>query len=246
MIQSEKMLSIGGLAAGMAHEINNPLSGMIQNAQLAYNRLATDFPANEKAAEEIGVSLESIRKYAENRGILKQLSNISDGGEHAAKIIENMLSYSQKSDRVRKETSLEKLIDNTIALCGNEYDLKKKYNFSKIEIIREYGPDLPAIFCEKSKIQQVLFNLFKNASDSMNLKNYENESPKLTIRLERQDKNIQIQVEDNGMGMSPETYKHIFEPFFQRVLWSAICLQDANLYSMSGCRYTLFCSLFLT
>ncbi|MBA3012101.1 MAG: PAS domain S-box protein [Proteobacteria bacterium] len=214
MIQSEKMLSIGGLAAGMAHEINNPLSGMIQNAQLAYRRLAEDIPANKKVAEELGVSLESIQKYAENRGILKQLANISDGGQHAAKVIENMLSYSRKSDRVRKETPLEELINNTIELCGTDYDLKRKYNFNQLEIIREYSPDLPPIFCEKSKIQQVLFNIFKNASDSMNLKTYENEAPRLTIRLESRDKNIHIQVEDNGMGMSPETCKHIFEPFF--------------------------------
>ncbi|MCP4021808.1 MAG: GAF domain-containing protein, partial [Desulfobacteraceae bacterium] len=80
MIQSEKMMSVGGLAAGMAHEINNPLAGMMQNAQVIYNRLSKDIPANQTAAEETGITLKNIRDYCEKRQILEKLDMINKTG----------------------------------------------------------------------------------------------------------------------------------------------------------------------
>ncbi|MCM2284648.1 MAG: PAS domain S-box protein [Desulfobacula sp.] len=214
MIQSEKMMSVGGLAAGMAHEINNPLSGIMQNAQIIHNRLTRDIPANHDTAEELGTSMAVIRGFMEKRGILRQLENIHQAGRQVAEIIENMLSFSKKSDLKRKEINLEDLIDTTLDLVKNDVSFKKKNGFQPIEIIKEYNPDLPGIYGEKSKIQQVLFNLVKNASQSMNSKTYANDTPKLTIRLKKGLTQVHIEVEDNGTGMDPETCKHVFEPFF--------------------------------
>jgi PAS domain S-box-containing protein len=214
MIQSEKMMSVGGLAAGMAHEINNPLSGIMQNAQIIHNRLTRDIPANHDTAEELGTSMAVIHGFMEKRGILRQLENIHQAGRQVAEIIENMLSFSKKSDLKRKEINLEDLIDTTLDLVKNDVSFKKKDGFQPIEIIKEYHPDLPGIYGEKSKIQQVLFNLVKNASQSMNSKTYTNETPKLTIRLKKGLTQVHIEVEDNGTGMDQETCKHIFEPFF--------------------------------
>lgn len=214
VIQSEKMMSVGGLAAGMAHEINNPLAGILQNAQVIRNRLTQDLPANDIAAGESGTSMAAIKNFMEKRNILHQLDNIHQAGLRVVKIIENMLSFSKKSDLVRREVDLAELIDNTLELVKNDYCLKKKCDFKTMEIIRDYSKDLPAIFCEKSKIQQVLFNLFKNASESMISKKYENETPKLTLCLKKDPGNIHIEVEDNGPGMNEETRRRVFEPFF--------------------------------
>ncbi len=214
MIQSEKMMSLGGLAAGMAHEINNPLAGIIQNAQLAHSRLTKDLPANNNVAEELGSSMVMIKGFAEKRDILNQLESINQAGQHAVKVIDNMLSFSRKNDLVRREINLEELLNDTIELAGNEYGLKKLCKLKKIEIIREFSPNLPAIFCEKSKIQQVLINLLKNASDSMDSEKQGIQTPKISLRLKKSQKNIHIEVEDNGSGMDPETCKQIFEPFF--------------------------------
>ena len=214
MIQSEKMMSVGGLAAGMAHEINNPLAGIMQNAQVIHNRLTRDIPANQSTAEELGTSMGVIKSFMEKRGVLKQLENIHQAGQRVSKIIENMLSFSKKSDLKRKELDLKDLIDTTLDLVKNDADFKKNEFFQPIEIIREYQSDLPGIFCKKTEIQQVLFNLFKNASQSMNSKTYDNETPKLTIRLKKGLTKIHIEVEDNGTGMDPETCKRVFEPFF--------------------------------
>ncbi len=214
MVQSEKMMSLGGLAAGMAHEINNPLAGMMQNAQVIHNRLTKDMPANDKIASDLGSSMRVIKKFMEKRDILKQLESINQAGIRAAKIISNMLSFVRKDDSIKSYCNLDELIENTIELAQNDYDLKKKYDFRQIEITRKYDQDFPAVFCEGSKIQQVFFNLLKNASESMSLKKGETEKSKLTIRLLKCQNMACIEVEDNGPGMDEDTRKRIFEPFF--------------------------------
>lgn len=214
MIQSEKMMSVGGLAAGMAHEVNNPLAGIIQNAQLVENRLAGHGPANERVAADVGIPLSAVQEYTRERGVLKLLDNIRGAGGRAVTVIENMLNFSRKKDRLRESFPLAALIDDTLAIAGHDHVLKRQYAFRDIGIVRDYAPDLPAVFGEKIKIQQVMLNLFKNASDAMNMKAYENEAPRLTIRLKKDRQHIRIQVEDNGIGMHPDTCAHIFEPFF--------------------------------
>ena len=213
MIQTEKMMSVGGLAAGMAHEINNPLAGMIQNAQVIHNRLTQDLPANTDAADKYNISMDAIQKYMEERGILGQLNNIGAAGQRAARIIRNMLSFSKKSSSQRTRVNLPELIETTIELAQSDYNLKKQHDFKNIRIIREFSSDLPQVLCEESKIQQVLFNLIKNASESMGEDDAAREA-QLVIRLKNEFSQVSIEVEDNGPGMYEETRKRIFEPFF--------------------------------
>ncbi|MBU0972933.1 MAG: PAS domain S-box protein [Proteobacteria bacterium] len=214
IIQSEKMLSLGGLAAGMAHEINNPLAGMIQSAQVVQNRLTKNYPANEKAAEDLGVSMAVIQSYMEKRDILKQIRNMNEAGSRAAKIIHNMLSFARKGDSIKTEHQLNEIIDNTIELVQNDYALDKKYDFKQVEVIRKYSSGIPSVLCEVSKIQQVLFNLFKNASQAMGSGQKIIKDPKLTLRLSRLQNWVCLEIEDNGPGMDTDTCKRIFEPFF--------------------------------
>ncbi len=213
IIQSEKMMSVGGLAAGMAHEINNPLAGMIQNAQVIHNRLTKEIPANCQVAQELGISITTIKNYMEKRGVLKQLESINTAGSRAAKIIENMLNFSKKSTSSKSKNKIDELIDKTIDLAQNDYDLKKKYDFKNIEIIREYDPDIQPVLCEASKIQQVLFNIIKNASQAMS-QDGRQDSPKIIFRLKKQPDAVLIEIEDNGPGMDQPTAKRVFEPFF--------------------------------
>lgn len=214
IIQSEKMLSIGGLAAGMAHEINNPLAGMIQSAQLILSRLTNDLPANHEAAEASGISMAAVKKFMEKRKVIKNLENIHTAGSRAAKIIENMLSFAKKGDSTKNQCQLDQLIDKTIEIAQNEYDLKKKFDFKQIKITRKYSPEVPTILCEESKIQQVLFNLLKNAAESMGSENASHKSPEIIFRLTTEGKIVCIEIEDNGPGIDPETQKRVFEPFF--------------------------------
>ena len=214
MIQSEKMLSIGGLAAGMAHEINNPLAGMMQNAQVLLNRFSHTFPADEKAAMEAGTTLPVIKDFMEKRNVLQILQSIHDAGHQAARIVENMLSFARKGDSTRHKQNIYEVMDKTIELAQNDYDLKKKYDFRQFEIIREYEPDLPLVPCESSKIQQVIFNILKNATEAMVGEKLADKKPTLILRLRKDENKIHMEIEDNGPGMNEETSKRIFEPFF--------------------------------
>ena len=81
MVQTEKMLSVGGLAAGMAHEINNPLSGVLQSCQNIQRRLSTDLPANRAMADSMGLDLGLVRQYLEERGILSFVFRHPTGGQ---------------------------------------------------------------------------------------------------------------------------------------------------------------------
>ncbi len=122
--------------------------------------------------------------------------------------------FARKSDSVKQKHCLEELIEKTLDLSQNDYDLKERYDFNQISIVREYDPDLPAVLCEESKIQQVIFNVFKNAAEAMDERGQGREKPKLTIRLSSEKNYICIEIEDNGPGMDEKTRKRIFEPFF--------------------------------
>lgn len=219
MIQSEKMLSVGGLAAGMAHEINNPLAGMIQTAGVIENRLTRpDLPANCEAADSVGTSMQTIVAFMEHRGIPRMLENMRLSGQRAAKIVSNMLSFARKSESAFSTHNLGELIDQTIDLAGSDYDLKKKYDFRQVEIVREYAADVPPVLCEASKIQQVLLNLLRNGAEAMQemTENEHGFQPRFILRLDHEKKagKVRIELEDNGPGMDAATCKRVFEPFF--------------------------------
>lgn len=212
MVQSEKMLSVGGLAAGMAHEINNPLAGILQNLQVLRNRLTEDLPANRVLAEELGFSLTQLREYLDRRGCARMLDSIAESGQRAAKIVANMLSFSRKSTSRLASIDICSLLDRTLELASNDYDLKKQYDFRKIEIVREYEDDVPLIPCEESKIQQVFFNLIRNGAQAMAAAGIEH--PRFVLRVYRSGGDLCIEIEDNGPGMTEAIRRRVFEPFF--------------------------------
>jgi len=224
LIQSEKMLSVGGLAAGMAHEINNPLGGMMQTASVMSDRLSNvELPANQRAAEEAGTSMAAIAAFMNARGIIRMLGRISESGRRAAEIVRNMLSFARKSDATFSTHNLAELLDQTVDLAGSDYDLKKKFDFRQIEIVREYEENLPEVSCESGKIQQVFLNILRNGAEAMQEENEElsmkNEALKksrfvLRLTHEQEAERVRIEVADNGPGMNAATRKRIFEPFF--------------------------------
>ncbi|TIH12385.1 PAS domain S-box protein [Marinifilum sp. JC120] len=214
LVQNEKMLSVGGLAAGMAHEINNPLGIIAQGAQNISRRVLSDLSANQKAADGRNLDLDELHAYMDDRGIPKIINGITEAVDRAGKIVKNMLSFSRKNQDNFRQHDLSILLDSTIELAGNEYDLSTKYDFKKIEIVREYAPDIATVFCEGSEIQQVFLNLLKNSAQSMNAKQYETGGSKFILRVYEQDGYVNIEIEDNGQGLDKSERKRIFEPFY--------------------------------
>ena len=112
------MISLGGLAAGMAHEINNPLAGILSNIQVMRMRLLSDLPANLRTAEDCGLDFKQMWAYMGKRGILEMIEAIDQSCQRAATIVRNMLSFSRKSDAVFSSQDLTELLDQTIVLAG--------------------------------------------------------------------------------------------------------------------------------
>jgi len=214
MVQSEKMLSVGGLAAGMAHEINNPLAVILQNAQNVERRLSPDLPANVQTAAACGIRLDALQEYIVRRDIRTFLEDIRTSGERAAEIVTNMLNFSRKPDQGGSSIRLSELLDRTVALAASDYDLKKKYDFRQIRIVREYDPDTPMVTCQSSMIQQVFFNILHNGAEAMHASRSLERDPSFILRVFPEGGMVRVDIADTGPGMDEATRKRVFEPFF--------------------------------
>ena len=214
MIQSEKMLTVGGLAAGMAHEINNPLAGILQNLQVFRNRLGGAIPRNREQADACGITMEQIGCYLDGRGLPRLLDAMQDSGERAARIVSNMLSFSRMGGAGFLPVDLNDLLEKSLELAGSEYDLKKRFGFRDIRIERDFDPALPPVPCDAGKIQQVLLNLLKNAAQALAGETQREEAPRIVLRSRAEGDWVRLEVEDNGPGMPEQVRRRIFEPFF--------------------------------
>ncbi|WP_062268105.1 HAMP domain-containing sensor histidine kinase [Endozoicomonas arenosclerae] len=214
MVQTEKMMSVGGLAAGMAHEINNPLGAIIQNTQNIRRRLSPSLPANQAAADEENISLEAINHYLQERGITRFLENIQDAGVRASKIVSNMLLFSRGGERALTPTPLTDLIERTIEIAASDFNLQKGLDFMHIRVHKELDPTLQDVPCIASEIQQVLLNLLKNAAFAINHRKDKTEVGRITLSTVKEDDRVIITVGDNGCGMDSQVRKRIFEPFY--------------------------------
>jgi PAS domain S-box-containing protein len=214
MIQTEKMMSVGGLAAGMAHEINNPLGVIMQATQNILLRLSPKLRANVRAADECGLPFEALQRYLDRREIPTFLEDIRSSGQRAADVVSNMLSFSRKSEKGGSSESLSELLDRTLALAASDYDLKKKHDFRQIEIIRRYDSNTPKVLCEAAKIQQVFLNVLRNGAEAMQETRAMGREPRFILRVSPEGEMVRVEITDNGPGMAESVRRRVFEPFF--------------------------------
>lgn len=214
MVQSEKMLSVGGLAAGMAHEINNPLGAILHNVQNIRRRLSPDLPKNLEQASETGINLDTVNQYLENRQVPQLLDGIQQAGARAAKIVTHMLSFSRRSNRQMAPCDLPALIDQAVEIAGNDFDLTEGFDFKGQAIVRQFDPALGPVPGTANELEQVLLNLLKNAAQAIHQRTDDGEPGRIVLRTRLNPPWAEIQVEDNGVGMPEAVRKRTFEPFF--------------------------------
>ncbi len=213
MMQTEKIMLVGGLAAGMAHEINNPLTSLMAATEL----ISIDFSSSSnkylEMDEEIGISFKKIQKFLDKKNTIKKLNTIMISSERITKIISNMLNFSRESESTFEARNICELLNDTIDLARNDFD------FRYIEILTEFEENLPLLYCESGEIQQVFLNILNNGAQAMAeqqkmLTADKKSAPKFIIRIYKKEDTIQIEIEDNGPGISEEHCQRIFEAFF--------------------------------
>ncbi|WP_040261848.1 sensor histidine kinase [Pseudomonas massiliensis] len=214
MVQSEKMLSVGGLAAGMAHEINNPLGAILHNVQNIRRRLSAELPKNLEQAEAVGVSLAKVNDYLAARDIPGLLEGIHGAGARAAKIVTHMLSFSRRSNRQMAPCDLPALIEQAVEIASNDFDLSIGFDFRGQSIVRQFDPRLGPVPGTANELEQVLLNLLKNAAQAIHQREHPNDPGRITLRTRLNGPWAEVQVEDNGVGMPESVRKRMFEPFF--------------------------------
>ncbi|MFO7766019.1 MAG: PAS domain S-box protein [Pelovirga sp.] len=210
LMQKEKMESIAGLAAGFAHELNNPLAVILQSVQVLERRLSADFSRNAETAEELGTSIAVISEYLKQKKCDTMLTSIAEAGHRAAKIVENIQTFSRRTSSDFSRYQIEELVERTLDLAVSDYDMRRHLNYQRIRIVREFQP-VPEVVCDCGQIQQVILILLKNAAQA--LTEVEND-PQITLRILSKGEYVCLEVRDNGIGMSPEVCRRVFDPFY--------------------------------
>jgi PAS domain S-box-containing protein len=213
LLQSEKMASIGQLAAGIAHELNNPIGFVHSNMGTleAYVRDMIDIiDAYDQLKMEAGSSLsfEGVERLKEEKDfsyirddIGQLLDESKDGLSRVRKIVQDLKSFSHVGEQEWQMADLHQGLDSTLNIVWNEL----KY---KCKVTKEYG-ELPLVHCLISQLNQVFMNLLVNAGHAIE------KQGEITIRTAlRGEEEVQIEIIDTGKGISPENINRIFEPFF--------------------------------
>lgn len=211
LLQSEKMASIGVLAAGVAHEINNPIGfvnsnlGSLQGYVEDLLRLLDAYEALEGSLspadrQEIKRLKEEIDASYLREDCASLLAESLDGLDRVKRIVRDMKDFSHVDAGGRQHANLETGLDSTLNVVWNEI----KY---KAEVFKEYG-GIPAIECFPSQLNQVFMNLLVNAAHSIE------ERGRITVRTGHDEDKVWVEVEDTGKGIDQAHLSRIFEPFF--------------------------------
>lgn len=212
ILQQEKMASIGQLAAGVAHEINNPLAFISSNLGTLdkYVDKLINFMKTQSEMIESLKHIDVIEKIEEKRRELKidrvmedvkdLIAESVDGSERMIKIVHELNCFSRMDEEEYKEADINECIESAVNIVGPE--LKYKATLKK-----EYGA-LPVTKCHPHQINQVMVNLLINAVNAIE------EQGEITIKTWYADKSIWIEVTDSGHGIPEENLSKIFEPFF--------------------------------
>lgn len=212
LIQSEKMASLGQLAAGVAHEINNPIGYIRSNLQTLDDYIK-EFILIFKLLEEKTYLNGSLSKQEFGEIVKKRdmdflltdaeliVKSNQDGIQRIKEIVEGLRSFSHAGDDNLKQISIYECVDNALRIVANEF----KYQH---QIINELETTLPKVLKNYGKLQQVFVNLLINSAHAMP------EGGIMRIHSELYERYLLIHVEDNGVGMDEKTKSQIFNPFF--------------------------------
>jgi len=210
IMQSEKMAAIGQLAAGVAHEINNPVGFVNSNLGTLGHyvnqllELVDGYAAAVAEADlqspQLAAACDRIDLAFLRQDVVALLGESREGLDRVKKIVRDLKDFSHVDEVDWQEADINGGIESTLNVVWNEL----KY---KAEVVRDYG-DLPRVRCVPGQINQVLMNLLLNAAQAID------ERGTIAVRTAAAGEFVRIEIADTGRGMAPEVLKRIFEPFF--------------------------------
>jgi signal transduction histidine kinase len=223
LIQTEKMSSLGQMVAGVAHEINNPVSFIYGNLNPASEYVRDLLKLIElyqqhypEPADEILEEIETIELEFLTEDLQKLLDSMKVGAERIRDIVLSLRNFSRLDEAQMKSVDIHEGIDSTVMLLQPR--LRKEGGRLGIEVIKKYSK-LPLITCYASQLNQVFMNILTNAIDALlvarDCPENSQKQPTITISTEVTDRNSAIiRIADSGPGMSTEVLHKIFDPFF--------------------------------
>lgn len=211
LVQSEKMASLGQLVAGIAHEINNPVTFIsagvdslgtnleeVRQVLDIYHRITPDNAKERlKEIEELKDRIDYKQAIREINGLIESIKN---GTHRTTQIVNGLRTFSRLDEDVLKVADINEGLDSTLILLRNKYK-------NRIEIVKEFG-DIPQIECFPGQLNQVFMNILSNAIAAIK------ENGKITINTSKSNGFIRINIKDTGCGIPEAIKAKIFDPFF--------------------------------
>ncbi|HKP62967.1 MAG TPA: PAS domain S-box protein [Polyangiales bacterium] len=188
LMESEKLAAVGTLAAGVAHEINNPLTYMLLNLELAVRQLAL-LPQGTGAVDTL----------------LKHLEQVREGGERVKTIVRDLQTFTRRDDERRGPLRLETAVEAALGIAGHALR-------HSVKIVRRFEP-APAVLGNTMRFEQLFLNLILNAVHALSGVEQARQVIEVEVRPDESD-SVLVVVRDHGSGMSRETLGRAFEPFF--------------------------------
>jgi two-component system NtrC family sensor kinase len=191
-VQSARLASLGQLSASVAHEINNPISGVLNLAMLM-----------QRMVKEGGIPRERLGEFR------KYLGQVVSETSRVGRIVSDLLAFSRRSKPQRALADLNKIVGMTLSLAQH------KLKLSNVEVTTTLEEGLPPAACDASQIQQVVLNLVLNAAEATQGKGVDKRQPgQISIQTFSGGGMVWLRVTDNGEGIPPENLTRIFDPFF--------------------------------
>ena len=183
--QSEKLAALGQLAAGLAHEINNPLTAIVANVQL------------------LMMTTDSRDSRFESLALIRQAS------DRAVKVVGNLLNFARQEQYEFRPTDLNASLHSALELVRHQYLI------AQVKVHRDLAPELPPAFVSQDHLQGVWLNLLLNARDALTARAGDQKERCVWVSTRQRDENLlEVTVRDNGIGIAADQLNRIFEPFF--------------------------------
>ncbi|MCG8555956.1 MAG: response regulator [Proteobacteria bacterium] len=186
---ADRMASVGTLAAGMAHEINNPLAYVMTNLELMHDAL-----------HELGKQLPEGR-LADTSEMLAQAE---DGAERVRRIVRDLKTFSRGDDEARDSVDIRRVMNVAIRMAWNEIRHRAR-------LVKDFG-SVPPVTANEAKLGQVFLNVLINAVQSLPVGDADHNT--ISVRARQVNKRVVVSVTDTGCGMSPQVIERVFDPFF--------------------------------